>query len=234
MGLFWPEQDEEHARGSLSQALYHLRGILGDRPLTGVLSPEISYESRQAFLLVTPQGIQFNPSSDYEMDVAQTSTLLAACKTHAHPKYRICKECLERYQEVARGYAGDFLDGFYLPRNMAFEEWATVVREQFHLDMMEVLEYLVLSFEGQGELDKALGYARKMVSLDDLEEAGNGHSMRLLALMGKREQALEQYAAFRQALAIQMGAEPGAETRLLYQRLRSEHAGLELGHIPPT
>src|SRR5512141_723990 len=30
LALFWPDADETHARGALSQALYHLRHSLGD------------------------------------------------------------------------------------------------------------------------------------------------------------------------------------------------------------
>ncbi len=69
IGLFWPEQDEGHARGSLSQALYHLRGILGDRPLTGELTAKASTQPREPYLLVSPQDIRLNPGSDIETDV---------------------------------------------------------------------------------------------------------------------------------------------------------------------
>ncbi len=108
------------------------------------------------------------------------------------------------------------------------------MREQLRLDVMEVLDNLVVAFEQQGELDHALRYAQKMVVLDDLGEAGNAHIIRLLALLGRREEALEQYGSFRQTLAIQLGAEPGQESRLLYQRLRNEQAGTEPGYLPAS
>ncbi|MFZ2097085.1 MAG: BTAD domain-containing putative transcriptional regulator [Anaerolineales bacterium] len=234
IGLFWPEQDEEHARGSLSQALYHLRGTLGDRPLTGELPASVREQAREPFLLVSPQEIQFNPRSDFETDVSGFTSLVAACKLHAHPAYKICEDCLQRYLEAARLYGGDILDGFYLPQSLVFEEWATVLREQLRLEMMKVLDCLVTAFERQGDLDQALAYARRMVQLDELGEAANGHVMRLLALLGRRGEALAHYASFHQALAVQMGAEPGMEINLLYQRLRSEAAGLDLGNLPAS
>jgi predicted ATPase/DNA-binding SARP family transcriptional activator len=234
VGIFWPEQNEEHARGSLSQAIYHLRGILGDRPLTGVLNAETFTQDKEPYLLVTPHQIQFNPKSDFETDVAGFLMLVSACKAHAHPQYMICEDCLKLYQEAARLYSGDFLDGFYLPKSLAFEEWATVLREQLRLEAMEVLERLVMAFTQQGELDQALVYARRMVVLDELGEAGNGYVMRLLGLLGRRAEALAQYTSFRQVLAIHMGAEPGMETKLLYQHLRSEEAGTEPGNYPAS
>jgi predicted ATPase/DNA-binding SARP family transcriptional activator len=234
IGIFWPEQNEEHARGSLSQALYHLRGVLGDRPLTGALSTEANTLPREQCLLVSSHEIQFNPKCVFETDVAVFSALVSGCKAHHHSVYEICGDCLKRYQEAASMYSGDFLDGFYLPKSLAFEEWATILREQLRLEAMEVFEHLVMAFKQQGELDQALVYARRMVELDELGEAGNSHVMRLLALLGRRGAALAQYASFRQALAIQLGAEPGMETKLLYQQLRNEDAGADLGNYPAS
>ncbi len=58
--LFWPEESQKSARHNLRQALYRLRGLLGDQQSSG-----------QPFLLVTRQMVQFNPKSDYELDVEQ-------------------------------------------------------------------------------------------------------------------------------------------------------------------
>jgi DNA-binding SARP family transcriptional activator/predicted ATPase/tetratricopeptide (TPR) repeat protein len=233
-GNFWPEQSEEHARGSLSQALYHLRGVLGDRLLTGILPTQPRLEAKEPYLLVSPREIRFNPRSDFETDVGAFLVLIKACKAHAHPPYKICDDCLPRYQEAASLYMGDFLDGFYLPKSVAFEEWATVLREQLHLEVMDVLEALVWAFERQGDLEKALVHARRMVHLDDLSEIGNQHVMRLLALLGRRGEALAQYASFHQTLALQIGGEPGLETKALYQRLRSEEAGTASVNLPAS
>ncbi len=127
IGLLWPESDETHARGSLSQTLYQLRGILGDREQAGTLSVETTNQTRKPCLLVTTQEIQLNPQCDLITDVAEFSGLVDACRTHAHPPKKVCEECLKRYQEAAQLYAGDFLDGFYLPKSLGFEEWATVL-----------------------------------------------------------------------------------------------------------
>ena len=86
VGLLWSESDETHARGSLSQTLYQLRGILGDRERTGSLSVETTNQTREPCLLVTTQEIQLNPHCDLETDVAVFSRLVDACKTHAHPQ----------------------------------------------------------------------------------------------------------------------------------------------------
>jgi predicted ATPase len=56
--------------------------------------------------------------------------------------------------------------------------------------------------------------------------------LRLLALLDRRGEVLSQYASFQHALAVQMGAEPGMEARVLYQRLRNEEVGIDVGNLP--
>jgi DNA-binding SARP family transcriptional activator/predicted ATPase len=234
VGLFWPEQDEQHARGNLSQALYQLRCALGDRPVTGNSPRAEDVVSHEPFLLVTAQELQLNSKGDIETDVSQFLGSVAACKKHIHPLYSLCDDCLEHYQNAARLYTGDFLDGFFLPKNLAFEEWVTIQREQLHLEVMAALEQLVGAFVRQGDLDKALGYARRMVQLDELGEAGNQHVLRLLAMLDRREEAMAHYVSFHHTLAVQMGAEPGVDAKTLYQRIRNEQAGKESENIPAS
>lgn len=56
--LFWPEESDKNGRNNLRQSLYQLRKLLGDLG-----------EPEQPFLLVTRQTVQFNPESEYQLDV---------------------------------------------------------------------------------------------------------------------------------------------------------------------
>ena len=77
-GLLWPERSERSARQNLSQALFNLRHIIGDR------------DAEPPFLLITPQTIQFNRSSDHWLDVTAFEALLAACEAHPHRRLETC------------------------------------------------------------------------------------------------------------------------------------------------
>lgn len=57
--LFWPEAAPERAAQNLRQSLYALRQAIGD-----------------AYLLVTPQTVQFNAAADVQVDVLTWRALL--------------------------------------------------------------------------------------------------------------------------------------------------------------
>src|SRR5262245_64555574 len=84
VGLLWPELPDSAARTNLRQALANLREVIGDAAAT------------PPFLLITRDTIQFNPASDYELDVAAFSALLTACERHAHRHLARCRSCAAR------------------------------------------------------------------------------------------------------------------------------------------
>jgi predicted ATPase/DNA-binding SARP family transcriptional activator len=236
VGLFWPEQDEAHARGNLSQALYNLRGVLGQPARTGDLSGSSIPGDSALFLLVTPQMIQLNPLSDTQVDVSQFKALLMACKKHKHHRLESCSECARKLAQAAALYRGDLLAGFALRGCQELEEWLMVQRERLHQKATEMFYHLALYFEGQRDYPQALAHARRLVALEPLDEKAQRMLLRLLALDGQHPAALTSYQAFRQLLTDELGVEPEAETQALNQRLLTETEASQplMGHLPAT
>ena len=96
-GLFWPHLSERKARQNLSQALSNLRRAVGDR----TASPP--------FLIVTPQTLRFNPSSDYVLDVTAFSRTLDDCENHEHPALASCDQCVDGLNSALVLCRGPFL-----------------------------------------------------------------------------------------------------------------------------
>ena len=88
IGLLWPERTERSARQNLSQALFNLRRVIGDR------------DAELPFLLITPQTLQFNRVSDHRLDVTAFTALLADCEAHRHRRVETCCSCADRLRQA--------------------------------------------------------------------------------------------------------------------------------------
>lgn len=206
-GLLWPDRPERRARQSLSQALFKLRRVIGDA------------EAKPPFLLVTPQTLQFNPSSDYHLDVTTFTDLLTTCQAHTHDGLETCAACVARLQQAVALYRGNFLTGFSLSGSPAFEEWLVLTRERLHRLACQAHGHLADYFDRQGAYEQALHYARQQVELDPWREEAHRQLIRLLALSGQRSAALAQYETCRRLLAEELGLGPEIETVALYEQI---------------
>jgi predicted ATPase/DNA-binding SARP family transcriptional activator len=236
VGLFWPEQPEAHARQNLSQALYNLRQMLGERGGTGPLFKDTPPQPGGQFLLSDSLTVQFNPYSSHILDIRLFSELVTACHTHSHRYLEACPDCTKHLAEAGALYQGDFLADLSLKDSVAFEEWARVQRERLHREVIEALGHLSQCHEYRGELREALEVARQQVEIDPLWEAGQRRLMRLLALSGQPSAALEQYESCKHLLASELAVPPEKETQVLVERIsREARAELPLTHLPaPT
>src|SRR5258708_6749045 len=61
VGLFWPEHDTEHARGSLRQAVRFLRRELGDDVIAGIGDDE---------LVISPENLAYD-ATQFEQAIAE-------------------------------------------------------------------------------------------------------------------------------------------------------------------
>ncbi len=195
-GLLWPDVPDQAARRNLSQALYKLRQSINDA------------NAEPPFLIVTSQTVQFNPQSDYQLDVADFIRGLASDDVAAQ-------------QRAVALYSGAFLHGFLLADSEAFEEWTLLQRESLHRRALDALTRLAEHSLKAGDLTGAQGFAERQLQLDPWREAAHQQMMQALALSGQRSAALAQYETCRKLLADELGVEPGAEIKALYERLRA-------------
>jgi len=220
-GLLWPEFPERSARANLRNALANLRNVLGERARSG------DRETTPPFLQCTRQTIQFNGQSDYWLDADTFEGLLARVPP-------VCEE-LEQAMSLVRGL---FLEGFSLADAAPFEEWLLLRREQFSRQVVEALHSLADIHERCGAYAFALAHARRRVEMEPWQEEGQRQLMRLLARSGQRSEALARYEVLCRSLQEELGAEPSAETRVLYEAIFSGELAPEpaqrLGSPVPT
>jgi DNA-binding SARP family transcriptional activator len=188
--LLWGERSDERARDGLRHALGALR-----KALPGVKTPS---------LLAEGQTLALNPAV-VEVDVATFER-------------RVAEGTPAALEHAAELYRGDLLLGFTVSEPL-FEEWLVAERERLREIALEALARLLAHQAKSGGTERAIQTAIRLLGLDPLQEAVHRTLMRLYARQGRRGAALKQYQACVGVLQRELGVEPDAETKQLYQEL---------------
>lgn len=195
--LFWPDESDATAHNNLRQAIYQLRQLLGDTANEGA-----------PYLNITRQTAQFNPDSDYTLDV---SRFLAAIETRD-------------LDTAAALYQGELLPGFTCD-SLAFEEWLRLERERLHQLALEAMFEAAQDHLAANRPDKAGALARRQLALEPWREPAHRQLMQGTALAGDRAGALAQFDAARAVLWQELGVAPAAATVTLLEEIKAGRYG---------
>lgn len=190
-GLFWPDKPEE-------DALMNLRKVLH------LLNQELAlylHTNRESVGLAEEAHVWVD-ALEFEVAARKTPTTLAT---------------LEQAGEL---YQGAFLKGFYLSDCAEFEDWMTARREALQNLALESFWRITGERRKAGDYQQAEQSARRHIALDNLDERGHRDLMEVLALQGRRAEALQQYESCRRILEAELGVEPAPATVALAERIR--------------
>jgi WD40 repeat protein/DNA-binding SARP family transcriptional activator len=198
--FLWPDRPPGAGLSNLRHALTILRRAIADRQATPPL------------LLVSRQSIQFNTSANIWVDIYDFSQKIAQSEANGG--------ALQALDEAVALVRGSFLEGLSAGDSPALEEWLFLRREQILTETLQGLFRMATYAELKGEIEQALDYARRQVELAPWQERAYQQLMRLLALSGRRSDALAQFEVCRRRLAEELDVTPAQETVALYQRIR--------------
>ena len=211
--LFWPDVPDSTAKKNLRQTLYQLRQLLAteeeekneefdDLEPTSKLS--VTSAAKESFLLVSRQTVQWNPESDYFLDV----------QAFLHE--------LERggLETAASLYQGELLPGFTCD-SLEFESWLRQERERLHRLALSALDDLTERQITQADFAAAQATARRQLALEPWRESAHRQLMRALAMAGDRSAALAQFELCQQVLDEELGAPPASETATLAAQIEA-------------
>jgi WD40 repeat protein/DNA-binding SARP family transcriptional activator len=205
--LLWPDYPEREARNNLRYALYNLRQAIQDQQV------------ELPFLITERETIQFNPESNYFLDVSRFTQLLGRGKGQSvNP---------ENLQEAIQMYGGEFLEGFALPDSLELDEWITLKRAETNRMLVEALGELADYHESCGEFDEALAYAQRQVEAEPWQENGHRQLMRLLTYNGRPGAALAHYEHYQRRLHKELSVKPAEETQALAKLIRTDSRALQ-------
>lgn len=207
-GLLWSDQPAKKALHNLRQALSSLRKALPGSP------------DNPPYLLIEGDTVQFNPDSDYWLDVNAFENESAGTLANYARQSQVGRLHIRRLRHALELYKGHFLDQFFLEDSILFEEWATLRREAISRRAIEGLSILVEYYERRAEYNLARQAAIRLVELAPWVETAHGHIMRLYAMDGQWNAVQAQYYNCRRYLKKELGVEPSPETQALFQQIR--------------
>jgi DNA-binding SARP family transcriptional activator len=117
-----------------------------------------------------------------------------------------------RLKEAVETYTGELLEGRY-------DEWLMVERERLAGLYAEALERLARQHEVGLRWPEAIRCAERLVAQDPLREESHRLLMQLCRASGDRARAVRAYHVCATALERELGIEPSAETRAIYESL---------------
>src|SRR5262245_36435700 len=210
--MLWPDYDQTRARAAVRRAL---------ASLTKALPGDWWDVDRETIRL---QRDPAGPLSQrgFWLDVDPFPALLARCRSHGHPQAEMCAECLSRLTHAVALYRGDFMAGFTLRDSPDFDEWQFTQTEDLRRELASALERLVRGHTARREFELALGYARRWLALDPLDEQAHCQLMQVYVWAGRPHAALRQFGECARALERELGVPPQETTVQLYEAIK-EH-----------
>jgi predicted ATPase/DNA-binding SARP family transcriptional activator len=204
-GLLWGEATDANALASLRKALADLR----DRV--------------EPHLVITRHDVAFDRECPYWLDVEAFERRVD--RAVGQVGGALTAEDAASLARAVELYRGDFLEGFYVHRAPAYEEWVLLQRERLRLSMLRALHALAAHYAARGAYGPAIGYVARVLALEPAQEEAHREMMSLLARSGQQGAALRQYEVCRQVLAEALDVVPDRETTALYERIRAGGAG---------
>lgn len=195
--LLWPECDPEVGRHRLRKALSSLRQQF-----------EPPGAAAGAVILADRLALQLNP--DCLTDVAEFEAAL-----HAAGRAGSSAERVRLLAQAVELHRGPLLPGYY-------DDWIMPERRRLEELFFQALRQLVTLLEQSGEMEFALQYAHRAVSVDPLREEACLELMRLYAAAGQPGAALRQYRELERLLQQELNATPGAALCALAREIQEE------------
>lgn len=133
---------------------------------------------------------------------------------------RAC-EAAGQWQAAAELIGGNFLEGVTLADNLAFETWLLGQQELWRQRAAHILQRATDELESQGAYKQAVRYAQRLLQVMPWREETHQQAMRLLALCGRRSEALKQFERCRAILWEELDVAVSPETQSLYYRIKT-------------
>ena len=201
--LLWPDYNQSNAFKNLRQILWEIQKTVGE-----------------GWLIIEREKVQLtdDPARVW-LDVHEFETLFAKSRAQEDVSLR-----LALLADSAKLYRNHFLSGFSLKDAHPFNDWAFAKSEDLRHHFSLILNQLTEDYCAIGQVSHAIPHARRLISLDTLNEAAHRQLMEVYLQAGQKNAALKQYQVCEQILRKELNLDPQPETRELYKKIRKGEA----------
>jgi Tol biopolymer transport system component/DNA-binding SARP family transcriptional activator len=127
----------------------------------------------------------------------------------------------DRAEDAMGHYGGELLVGLFPPDSDGFMRWLETERARLRVALSSAASARVNELERDGNVERALAVARRIVEINRDDETLVRRLMSLHEMSGDRAGALQAFESYRARLASDFDAEPAPETVAIATRLRS-------------
>jgi adenylate cyclase len=212
------ESGRPHTRDRLAGLLW---AETGDERARHNLRQALSAIRRRCGLVIVSRG------DSLELDRASCSADVVdfekLARTDSTDELRACLDL----------YRGDLLEDLEL-REPVYDEWLTLARARLRRLGCQAVDDLVRSLAAENRNEEAIEALERRLAMDPACEPAHRRLMELLARVGRRSDALQQYRSCVDVLERQLGTEPDSETKELYASLRKSEPEAEVSRSSPA
>lgn len=197
--MFWPDEDFEAVEKNFHPTISHIRKALNSRQAF-----------KQNYLVFRDGAYQLNPELAYFIDTEQFEEYISAAEIAKREKDN---KGFRRSLESAHAlYRGEFMAGVY-------EDWAEEQRHYFKEQFSRVLSALAKLSFAEKSWSSALKFASEALKEDPYREDMHRLVMKVFAAQSKPAAIKEQFESMQAMLKKELGVEPAAETRRVFNEL---------------
>jgi DNA-binding SARP family transcriptional activator len=196
--LLWPDYEQAKAFSNLRRTIWEVHQALGE-----------------GWLVAERESVHLHEDARIDLDIARFMDLIARARQQEDLALRV-----PPLSDAVKLYRNHFLTGFSLKDAYPFNEWAFAESEELRHTLAEALTMLVESHRALKQTDLAIPYARRLITLDPLNESAHRQLMEVYLQAGQHSAALKQYQTCEQILRKELNLDPQPETRLLYKKIR--------------
>jgi DNA-binding SARP family transcriptional activator len=199
--LLWGASAGLQGRKAVRQSLWQLQTAL-----------EQCLGRADRIVLADAEWVGLNPAADVWLDADVFGQAALRCQGVPGPK--LSHDQAHALREAIDLYGDGLLAGCY-------QEWCLSERERFAQAYVAMLDKLMGYAEATQEYEAGLRYGDRILRCDRARERTHRRMMRLYVRSGDRTGALRQYQRCVAALREELDVAPAAQTRWLYDELRS-------------